>query len=152
MSFHHPFSGELPRACTAAFGTAKRVRTETGVARSNVSISTVAVQLASDFLGELANRLMHPSREVPKTYRVRVGANAREGESRFKLITARWFYSLMARVSDVPLTARLAGLFSCQAAMGTCCVRTRQPALRSASSTSCTWQINLQPVSFMTEA
>ena len=32
------------------------VRTETGVARSNVSISTVAVQLASDFLGELADR------------------------------------------------------------------------------------------------
>ena len=29
----------------------------------------------------------------------------REGESRFKLATARWFYSIMARVSEVPLAA-----------------------------------------------
>ena len=29
----------------------------------------------------------------------------REGESRFKLTTARWFYNIMGRVSDVPLAA-----------------------------------------------
>jgi glutamyl-tRNA reductase len=48
-----PVSNRLFRDALAA---GKRVRTETGVARSNVSISTVAVQLASDFLGELADR------------------------------------------------------------------------------------------------
>jgi glutamyl-tRNA reductase len=48
-----PVSNRLFRDALAA---GKRVRTETGVARSNVSISTVAVQLASDFLGELAGR------------------------------------------------------------------------------------------------
>jgi glutamyl-tRNA reductase len=48
-----PVSNRLFRDALAA---GKRVRTETGIARSNVSISTVAVQLASDFLGELAGR------------------------------------------------------------------------------------------------
>jgi glutamyl-tRNA reductase len=48
-----PVSNRLFRDALAA---GKRVRTETGIARSNVSISTVAVQLASDFLGELADR------------------------------------------------------------------------------------------------
>jgi glutamyl-tRNA reductase len=48
-----PVSNRLFRDALAA---GKRVRTETGVARSNVSISTVAVQLATDFLGELADR------------------------------------------------------------------------------------------------
>ena len=48
-----PVSNRLFRDALAA---GKRVRTETGVARSNVSISTVAVQLAADFLGELADR------------------------------------------------------------------------------------------------
>jgi glutamyl-tRNA reductase len=48
-----PVSNRLFRDALAA---GKRVRTETGVARSNVSISTVAVQLASDFLGDLTDR------------------------------------------------------------------------------------------------
>jgi glutamyl-tRNA reductase len=48
-----PVSNRLFRDALAA---GKRVRSETGVARSNVSISTVAVKLASDFLGELADR------------------------------------------------------------------------------------------------
>jgi glutamyl-tRNA reductase len=48
-----PVSNRLFRDALAA---GKRARTETGVARSNVSISTVAVQLAADFLGELADR------------------------------------------------------------------------------------------------
>jgi glutamyl-tRNA reductase len=48
-----PVSNRLFRDALAA---GKRVRSETGVARSNVSISTVAVQLASDFLGELTDR------------------------------------------------------------------------------------------------
>ena len=48
-----PVSNRLFRDALAA---GKRVRTETGIARSNVSISTVAVQLASDFLGDLADR------------------------------------------------------------------------------------------------
>jgi glutamyl-tRNA reductase len=48
-----PVSNRLFRDALAA---GKRARSETGVARSNVSISTVAVQLAYDFLGELAGR------------------------------------------------------------------------------------------------
>jgi glutamyl-tRNA reductase len=48
-----PVSNRLFRDALAA---GKRVRTETGVARSNVSLSTVAVQLAGEFLGELSER------------------------------------------------------------------------------------------------
>jgi glutamyl-tRNA reductase len=48
-----PMSSRLFRASLAA---GKRVRTETGVARNNVSVSTVAVQLAGEFLGDLAER------------------------------------------------------------------------------------------------
>jgi glutamyl-tRNA reductase len=39
-----------------ALGTGKRVRSETGIARSSVSVSSVAVKLAADFLGDLSNR------------------------------------------------------------------------------------------------
>jgi glutamyl-tRNA reductase len=48
-----PVSNRLFRDALAA---GKRVRSETGVARSNVSVSTVAVQLAREFLGELPER------------------------------------------------------------------------------------------------
>jgi glutamyl-tRNA reductase len=48
-----PVSNRLFRDALAA---GKRVRTETGIARSNVSLSTVAVQLAAEFLGDLAER------------------------------------------------------------------------------------------------
>jgi glutamyl-tRNA reductase len=48
-----PVANRLFRDALAA---GKRARTETGIARSNTSISTVAVQLASDFLGDLADR------------------------------------------------------------------------------------------------
>jgi glutamyl-tRNA reductase len=48
-----PISNRLFRDALAA---GKRVRTETGIARANLSISTVAVQLAADFLGDLADR------------------------------------------------------------------------------------------------
>jgi len=39
-----------------ALGTGKRVRSETGVSRSSVSVSSVAVKLAADFLGDLSDR------------------------------------------------------------------------------------------------
>jgi glutamyl-tRNA reductase len=48
-----PISNRLFRDALAA---GKRVRTETGIVRNNVSVSTVAVQLARDFLGELSDR------------------------------------------------------------------------------------------------
>src|SRR6187397_1383429 len=48
-----PVSNRLFRDALAA---GKRVRTETEIARSSVSVSTVAVQLAADFLGDLADR------------------------------------------------------------------------------------------------
>jgi glutamyl-tRNA reductase len=48
-----PLSNRLFRDALAA---GKRVRSETGVARSNVSVSTVAVQLAGEFLGDLSER------------------------------------------------------------------------------------------------
>ena len=46
-----PVSNRLFRDALAA---GKRARSETGVSRSNVSVSSVAVQLAADFLGDLA--------------------------------------------------------------------------------------------------
>jgi glutamyl-tRNA reductase len=48
-----PVSNRLFRDALAA---GKRVRTETEIARSNVSVSTVAVQLATEFLGDLTDR------------------------------------------------------------------------------------------------
>jgi glutamyl-tRNA reductase len=39
-----------------ALGTGKRVRSETAVSRSSVSVSSVAVKLAADFLGDLTDR------------------------------------------------------------------------------------------------
>jgi glutamyl-tRNA reductase len=48
-----PVSNRLFRDALAA---GKRVRSETGVARNNVSVSTVAVQLAGEFLGNLSDR------------------------------------------------------------------------------------------------
>ena len=48
-----PVSNRLFRDALAA---GKRARSETGVSRSNVSVSSVAVQLAADFLGDLAAR------------------------------------------------------------------------------------------------
>jgi glutamyl-tRNA reductase len=48
-----PVSNRLFRDALAA---GKRVRSETGIARSNVSVSTVAVQLAGQFLGDLSDR------------------------------------------------------------------------------------------------
>jgi glutamyl-tRNA reductase len=48
-----PVSNRLFRDALAA---GKRVRTETDIARSNVSVSTVAVRLATEFLGTLEER------------------------------------------------------------------------------------------------
>jgi glutamyl-tRNA reductase len=48
-----PVSNRLFRE---ALAVGKRVRSETGIARSNVSVSSVAVQLAADFLGDLDGR------------------------------------------------------------------------------------------------
>jgi glutamyl-tRNA reductase len=48
-----PVSNRLFRDALAA---GKRVRSETGIARANVSVSTVAVQLAAQFLGDLSER------------------------------------------------------------------------------------------------
>jgi glutamyl-tRNA reductase len=48
-----PVSNRLFRDALAA---GKRVRSETGIARSNVSVSSVAVHLATDFLGDLAGK------------------------------------------------------------------------------------------------
>jgi len=39
-----------------ALGAGKRVRTETGVGRSHVSVSSVAVELAADMLGDLSSK------------------------------------------------------------------------------------------------
>ncbi|MGH2742936.1 MAG: glutamyl-tRNA reductase [Thermoleophilaceae bacterium] len=48
-----PVSNRLFRDALAA---GKRVRSETGIARTNVSVPTVAVQLAAQFLGDLSER------------------------------------------------------------------------------------------------
>ena len=48
--------GELSRACAAAFGSAKRVRTETEIGRAAVSMASAAVQLASKIFGGLKEK------------------------------------------------------------------------------------------------
>jgi glutamyl-tRNA reductase len=48
-----PISNRLFRE---ALATGKRVRTDTGVSRSRVSVSSVAVELAADMLGDLSQR------------------------------------------------------------------------------------------------
>lgn len=48
--------GELVRACSAAFGAAKRVRTETGIGRSATSMASAAVELAAKIFGSLEGK------------------------------------------------------------------------------------------------
>jgi len=48
--------GELSRACAAAFGSAKRVRSETAIGRSSVSMASAAVSLATKIFGGLAGK------------------------------------------------------------------------------------------------
>ncbi len=60
----------------------------------------------------------------------------REGESRFKLTTARWFYSIMGKVSDVPLAANSGDfrLLSRQALDALLTMRERNRYLRGMTS------------------
>ncbi|HWE24872.1 MAG TPA: glutamyl-tRNA reductase [Myxococcales bacterium] len=48
----------LTRALSAALAAAKRIRTETAVARGAVSVSSVAVQMARKVLGDLSGRIV----------------------------------------------------------------------------------------------
>ncbi len=48
--------GELSRACQAAFASAKRVRSETGIGRAAISMASAAVSLAQKIFGSLAGR------------------------------------------------------------------------------------------------
>ncbi|MFZ5469060.1 MAG: glutamyl-tRNA reductase [Myxococcota bacterium] len=48
--------GELARACAAAFVSAKRVRTETGVGRAPTSMASAAVEMAKKLFGRLAEK------------------------------------------------------------------------------------------------
>jgi glutamyl-tRNA reductase len=48
--------GELVRACSAAFASAKRVRSETGVGKNATSMASAAVQLATKIFGGLAQK------------------------------------------------------------------------------------------------
>ena len=48
--------GELTRACEAAFASAKRVRTETGIGAAAVSVASAAMELARKIFGRLAQR------------------------------------------------------------------------------------------------
>ncbi len=48
--------GELSRACQAAFASAKRVRTETGIGRAAISMASAAVNLAQKMFGSLSGR------------------------------------------------------------------------------------------------
>ena len=47
---------ELIRACSAAFGAAKRVRSETGIGRAAVSMASAAVELAKKILGGMESK------------------------------------------------------------------------------------------------
>jgi len=48
--------GELARACAAAFASAKRVRSETGIGRAAVSMASAAVELATKIFGSLKGK------------------------------------------------------------------------------------------------
>lgn len=48
--------GELSKACHAAFSSAKRVRSETGVGRAAVSMASAAVNLARKIFGSLSGK------------------------------------------------------------------------------------------------
>jgi glutamyl-tRNA reductase len=48
--------GELTRICSAAFSSAKRVRSETGLGRAPVSMASAAVELAEKIFGALKGR------------------------------------------------------------------------------------------------
>jgi glutamyl-tRNA reductase len=48
--------GELARAAMAAFSSAKRVRSETGIGRAAVSMASAAVELAKKIFGELRGK------------------------------------------------------------------------------------------------
>jgi glutamyl-tRNA reductase len=48
--------GELARAAQAAFSSAKRVRSETGIGRAAVSMASAAVELAKKIFGELKGK------------------------------------------------------------------------------------------------
>ena len=52
------------RLFRAALQTGKRVRTETGIGRERVSVSTVAVDLAREVVGDLAARTCHRRRRA----------------------------------------------------------------------------------------
>ena len=57
LALAHGTTGPLTnRLFRDALGAGKRVRTDTGVGRSHVSVSTVAVELAAATLGDLATR------------------------------------------------------------------------------------------------
>jgi glutamyl-tRNA reductase len=47
---------ELTRACSAAFESAKRIRTETGVGRAAMSMASAAVDLAAKIFGAVAHK------------------------------------------------------------------------------------------------
>ncbi|MCS6953712.1 MAG: glutamyl-tRNA reductase [Bryobacterales bacterium] len=53
---HGTLGGPLETALTAAFRVAKRVRSETGIGRSAVSVSFAAVELAREIFGSLAGK------------------------------------------------------------------------------------------------
>jgi glutamyl-tRNA reductase len=53
---HGALGGELEAVLTAAFRVAKRIRSETGIGRSAVSVSFVAVELAREIFGSLAGK------------------------------------------------------------------------------------------------
>ena len=48
--------GELSRTCAAAFGSAKRVRSETAIGRAAVSMASAAVELARKIFGDLSGK------------------------------------------------------------------------------------------------
>src|SRR5262249_20118668 len=48
--------GEIVRVCSAAFGAAKRVRTETAIGRSATSMASAAVELATKIFGSLGDK------------------------------------------------------------------------------------------------
>ncbi|WP_141323222.1 glutamyl-tRNA reductase [Myxococcus sp. AB025B] len=124
--------GELTRACAAAFGCAKRVRTETAIGRAATSMASAAVQLASKVfdglkgktvlvvgageMGELAARhlqqagatkLFITNRTLARAEALaaEVGGTARSFEELFTLLTAADVV-VCSTASPVPLFTR----------------------------------------------
>lgn len=96
--------GELTRVCAAAFGCAKRVRTETAIGRSATSMASAAVALASKVFDGLGDKtvLLVGAGEMSEL----AARHLKQAGATRMLVTNRTFSRAEALAADVGATAR----------------------------------------------